>query len=190
MLLSLTIAVPAQDPADNPFGHSRHGNAFDEGPRQSAHRMPGMSTQVHLAVAGLDAEAQTMFDQGLTQLHGFWYFEAERSFRQAATLDPQCAIAYWGMALANVNNEKRARGFIAEAVKRKSGTSERETLYIDALDAYFKADPKKRKERGEAYAKAFEKLLYKYPSDIEARALLALQLWKNRDGGTPITSFG
>ena len=47
-------------------------------------------------------------------------------------------------------------------------------MYIDALDAYFKADDNKKKERNEAYAKALERILYKYPDDIEARALLGL----------------
>ncbi len=46
------------------------------------------------------------FDQGVCQLHGFWYFEAERSFRQVAAVDPDCAMAYWGMARANTLNEE------------------------------------------------------------------------------------
>ena len=77
---------------------------------------------------------------------------------------------------------------MAECVKHKAGISERETMYIDALDAFFKADGNKRKERNEAYTRALEKILYKYPDDIEARAFLALQLWKNRDAGIPISS--
>ena len=44
---------------------------------------------------------QEFVNQGVGQLHGYWFFEAERSFRQAAMLDPNCAIAYWGMAIAN-----------------------------------------------------------------------------------------
>ena len=97
-------------------------------------------------------------------------------------------MAYWGMAMANIDNATRAKKFMAECVKHKAGLSERETMYIDALDAYFKADGNKRKERNEAYTRALEKILYKYPDDIEARAFLALQLWKNRDSGIPITS--
>ena len=62
-------------------------------------------------------------------------------------------------------------------------------MYIDALDAYLKADANKKKERNEAFTKALERILYKHPDDLEARALLALQLWKNRDAGIPITSF-
>jgi peroxiredoxin len=98
-------------------------------------------------------------------------------------------MAYWGMALANMDNGGRATKFMAECGKHKQGISEREKMYIDAADAYFKADKNKRKERNEAYTKALERILYKHPDDIEARSLLALQLWKNRDGGTPISSF-
>ena len=103
-------------------------------------------------------------------------------------LDKDCAMAYWGMALGNIDNGSRRR-FMAECVKHTAGITEREKMYIDAADAYFKADEKKKKERNEAYTKALEQMLYKYPDDIEAKAFLALQLWKNRDDGTPINSY-
>ncbi|MED6326692.1 MAG: hypothetical protein VYE14_04955, partial [Verrucomicrobiota bacterium] len=80
-------------------GHSFHGEAFNEGPRQSAYLMKGMG-RVRFPVTTDSQEAQLFFTQGVAQLHGFWYFEAERSFRQAAMLDPDCAMAYWGMAVA------------------------------------------------------------------------------------------
>ena len=169
-------------------GHSQHGEVFNEGPRQKAYLMPGMP-KINFPVTTKVPEVQAFINQGVGQLHGFWYYEAERSFRHAAMLDPDCGIAYWGMALANIDNATRARKFMAECVKHKTGLTERETMYIDALDAYFKADGNKRKERNEAYTRAIEKILYKYPDDIEARALLALQLWKNRDSGIPITSY-
>jgi peroxiredoxin len=184
--------------ANVPSGHSYHGESFNEGPRQRAYLM-GQTGAVRFAATTSHPEAQQFIHQGIGQLHGFWYYEAERSFRQAATLDPRCAIAYWGMALANTNNEKRARGFIAEAVKRKEGVTEREAMYIDALDAFLKSDAKKEKEkdeknkakekeRYEAYAKALERIFYKFPDDLEAKALLGLQLWLNRSHGSPITS--
>ncbi len=143
---------------------------------------------VSFAATTASPEAQKFINQGIGQLHGFWYFEAERSFRQAARLDPKCGIAYWGMAQANTNNAARAKGFLAEAVRNKAGASEREVMYIDALDAFYRAESKKDKERHEAYAKALERIIYKFPTDIEAKAMLALQLWQNRTHGSPITS--
>jgi peroxiredoxin len=92
------------------------------------------------------------------------------------------------MALANIDNAARGKKFMEVCLQHKSGLSEREIMYIDALDAWFKADANKKKERNEAYTRALEKILYKHPEDIEAKALLALQLWKNRDSGIPISS--
>jgi peroxiredoxin/tetratricopeptide (TPR) repeat protein len=185
----LQAAEPAAQPAAMPpaAGHSWHGETFNEGPRQRAYLM-GNTGPVNFPVSNAGPETQKFINQGIGQLHGFWYFEAERSFRQAATLDPECAMAYWGMALANTNNAKRAKGFLAEAVKRKGAITERERMYIDALEAFHNADAKKDKERYEALAKAFERIIYQNPTDIEAKALLGLQLWLNRSHGTPIAS--
>ena len=106
-------------------GHSLHGEVFDEGPRQRAYLMPGMP-KVDFPVTTKSHEAQAFFNQGVGQLHGFWYFEAERSFRQVAAIDPATGIAYWGMAMANIGNPKRAKGMIAKAVERKAAASARE----------------------------------------------------------------
>ncbi|MEO8495144.1 MAG: redoxin domain-containing protein, partial [Planctomycetota bacterium] len=168
-------------------GHSAHGEAFNEGPRQSAYLMDGLG-RVRFPVTTKNPMAQRFITQGVAQLHGFWYFEAERSFRQAAATDPECAMAYWGMAMANRGNEKRAKSFLEEAVKHKGQATRREQLYIDALDAYFKADANKKKERAEKYTQALEKLLYEFPDDIEAKAFLALQIWDNKSNSIPIAS--
>ena len=169
-------------------GQSHHGEVFNEGPRQKAYLMAGMPKIVFPVTTKNPAATQFIL-QGIGQVHGFWYYEAERSFRQAAALDKECAIAYWGMAMANIDNPARGKKFMTECVKYKTGVSEQELMYIDALDAWFKADNNKKKERNEAFTKALEKILYKYPDDLEARSLLALQLWKNRDSGLPISSF-
>ena len=171
-----------------PAGHSNHGEAFNEGPRQKAYLMGGTGNVTFPATCSKPV-VQKFINQGVGQLHGFWFFEAERSFRQAAAIDPECAIAYWGMAMANINNEKRAKGFIALAVKRKDKVTERERLYIEAVDAYVKAGSKKNKDRSRTYAKALERISYKYPDDIESKALLGLQLWGNRRKGLPIDSY-
>ncbi|MFM7072105.1 MAG: alkyl hydroperoxide reductase, partial [Planctomycetota bacterium] len=169
-------------------GHSYHGEVFNEGARQAAYLMAGMP-KIKFPATTKNPDAQKFIEQGMGQMHGFWYFESERSFRQAAALDPDCAIAYWGMAMANFDNEKRAKGFIVEAVKRKDKASDREQLYIDALDKFLSADKAKNKERHEAFTRSMEKILYKYPDDLEAKAIVALRLWRNRDAGIPITSY-
>ena len=191
--------VVAETPAVLP-GHSLHGEAFDEGPRQKAYLMSNTG-KVNFPVTTKVPECQQFINQGVGQLHGFWYFEAERSFRQAAMLDPQCAMAYWGMARANINSDKRAKAFIAEAVKRKKDLTARENQYIDALEAFYKDAPKQdekkeaKKEKGKAekvryetYTKALERIYLDHPEDLEAKAQLCFQLWDNRSHQLPISS--
>src|ERR1700680_298745 len=50
----------------------------------------------HLEITTKSAKAQTYFDQGFNLLHCFWDFEAYRAFKEAARLDPNAAMAYWG----------------------------------------------------------------------------------------------
>lgn len=187
--------IPAADPDPETdqllAGHSFHGETFNEGPRQSAYLMAGLSGVSFPATA--NEQAQRFIDQGVAQLHGFWYYEAERSFRQASVFDPDCAISYWGMAMANVENRKRGQGFIAEAVNRKESCSAREKLYIEALNQFFKDKDDKgkktsKKDRAQRYTRDLEKIVLKHPDDIEARAFLALQLYHNARADLPIVS--
>lgn len=148
-LLLLTSQYFALDDAygDHPVpGHSTHGEAFDDGPRQAARLMPDVAGPAFHATSKSD-EAKKFVDQGIAQLHGFWYWEAERSFRQAAHLDPDCAIAYWGMAMANTNNDKRATEFIRMAVKHRATASPREQQYIDTLSVYYESLDKEKNKK-------------------------------------------
>ncbi len=186
--LPLAAAPPDAGPKPPPAGHSYHGEVFDEGPRQKAYLMGGTGN-VHLAVTSRVPQVQAFFDQGLGQLHGFWYFEAERSFRQAAALDPDCAMNYWGMAMANWENEKRARGFIERAVARKAKASRREQAWIDGLADYLKADKRDRKTRKQQYLRSLETIIQDHPEDgVEARAFLAVRLWQFK-GELPLPSL-
>lgn len=180
---------PGTDPIHGPEpvpGHSMHGEAFNEGPRGAAVLMEGMP-DVQFPVTSTNAAVQAFFDQGIGQLHGFWYFEAERSFRHVAHLDPNCAMAYWGMAMANVNNAGRARDFIARAVASKAQASEREARWIDALAEYRREKDgntdRSEKDRRRAYVRALESLVQDFPEDVEARAFLAFQIWDNAGFG-------
>ncbi|MEZ6013787.1 MAG: redoxin domain-containing protein [Planctomycetota bacterium] len=117
-------------------GHSAGGSAFDVGPRQAPHLLE-LPASVRFPVATSAPGAADFFVQGVAQLHGFWYLEAERSFRQVAALDPDLGMAYWGMAMASVEDPRRARWFARTAwLKRGLGT-ERERQWIDALARYY-----------------------------------------------------
>lgn len=163
-------------------GHSHMGASFNEGPRQSAKLLTGQG-RVKFPATTKNAEAQKFIEQGVGQLYGFWYFEAERSFRQAAALDPDSAIAYWGMACANVNNRDRAKGFITKAADRKSKASPREVRYIEAWFNFFHS-PGEEKERSRKLLRELEDLVDAFPDDVEAKAFLALTIWNVKDGGS------
>ena len=157
-------------------GHSLHGEAFDDGPRQQASFMANTGN-VRFTVTTTVPDAQQFFDQGVGQLHGFLYYEAERSFRQVAKLDPNCAMAYWGMAMANINNEKRAKELIRIALEKKDLASSREQSWITSLATFYKGDD--TFDARCKYIRDLESLVQDQPHDVEAKAFLVFQIWKN-----------
>ncbi len=187
---TVTKAVAAPDDKQTAAlaaGHSAHGQAFDDGPRQQAYLMAGMP-EIHFPVGTTNTLAQRFFTQGVGQLHGFWVLEAERSFRQAAVHDPNCAMAYWGMAMANFPATNRAPDFIAEAVKRQHPGNRREELWIKSLAGFYKDPNRPEKDRRREYVRALEDIVVEFPDDIEAKAFLALLVWENNFAGHPIGS--
>ncbi len=127
--------------------------------------------------------AQLFINQGVMLAYGFNHAEAARSFREAARLDPKCAMAYWGMALVlgpNINMpmmleaEAKAYEMIQKAIALKSIASERERAYIDALSKRYSAEAKPdRNELDRAYAEAMRQLHERYPDDLDAATLYA-----------------
>jgi peroxiredoxin len=178
-------AADDNTPAALLAGHSLHGEAFNEGPRQKAYLMGGTG-KVHLKVTTSSPEAQKFIDQGVGQLHGFWWFEAERSFRQAAALDPECAIAYWGMAMANSSNASRSKGFITKAVELKKKVSRREQLWIEALEGYVNSK-KENKQKRTDWIRALEDIVLEFPDELEAKAFSIWAQWDS-NGSVPIVS--
>lgn len=169
-------------------GHSYHGEAFNEGPRQKAFLMGGTGN-VEFSVTTSVKEAQAFILQGIGQLHGFWDLEAERSFRQAIALDENCAMAYWGAALAAHKQKERAKGFIEKALELKDKVTEREKMYIDALNKYLGEKPESKSKRAEQYIKDLESISLKFPEDLEAKAFIAHRIWQNNREGVPISSY-
>ncbi|GEP44112.1 redoxin domain-containing protein [Brevifollis gellanilyticus] len=176
--------------ADPLPGHSVHGDAFNEGPRQAARLIPGCG-KVSFAISSQKPQAQEFFNQGVGQLHGFWYYEAERSFRQVAMIDKDCAMAFWGMAMANVNNEARAKQFVRKAVALKDKADAREKLWITTLETFYKEDKndkRDKKQRALDFIRDLETIVQDYPDDIEAKAFLAWKTW-HANGDASITSY-
>jgi Tfp pilus assembly protein PilF len=130
-------------------------------------------------------DAQQHFDQAMLYQHSFWYRASQKSFEDALKADPECAIAYWGIALSLLYNPHVAppvknltEGAAALAKgKALSAKTQRERDYIDALDAmYADYDKVDHRTRVLAYLKAMEQLAQRYPNDDEAQIYYALAL--------------
>jgi peroxiredoxin/tetratricopeptide (TPR) repeat protein len=168
-------ATSAQGPLDgntpadrHKAGHSKLGEAFDEGPRERPSKMEGIGRS-HFPITTSNPEVQQWFDQGHTLIHSFWFFEAERAFRWAVKLDPEAPMPYWGLARAT--SGQRAAAFMKEASKRKAKGTQRERDYIEAWELMYGV-PGVPSDRNK-FLRAVERLIIKYPDDVEAKALYA-----------------
>jgi tetratricopeptide (TPR) repeat protein len=171
-------------------------------PALPAKLLPGQGT-IGFPITTKNAGAQAFFNQGVAQMHSFWAREAERSFLQAAKLDPEAPMPHWGIAMvaagdfrpgfqldlvngAKAKPRKRAgpaKGGEARAVSaaKKAAelaeaagrATEREKAYIATMTA--RRDPDAR-DGNAAYVKALRKLIATYPKEVEARTYLALQI--------------
>jgi hypothetical protein len=65
-------------------------------PQLPARLMQGMG-ETNMPVTATSEQAGRFFNQGVSQMHSFWFVESERSFLQAAALDPDMAMAYWNL---------------------------------------------------------------------------------------------
>jgi len=117
--------------------------------------------------------------------HSFWYRASQTAFEDALKTDPECGIAYWGIALSLLWNphvptpaKNLAEGAAAIAKgKSVSAKTQRERDYIEALAViYTDHDKLGQLPRTQAYAKAMEQLAQRYPNDDEAQIHFALAL--------------
>lgn len=132
-----------------------------------------------------DARAVAVFNEGLGWLHSFEYEQAAESFARAASVDPGCGIAHWGVAMSYYHPlwvpptaAELEKGTTALAKASSVGAkSQRERDYIAAIATFYRDSGKvAHKERALAYAAAMEELYRKYPQDREAAVFYALSL--------------
>jgi Tfp pilus assembly protein PilF len=160
IVLNATGTTKAQDASDQQFG------------------------RVHFETSCNDA-AQRRFDRAMRYQHSFWYQQSKEVFEEAAQADPNCAIAYWGVALAYLNNPHNAipepnlaPGLAAvEKAKAIGAKTERERDYVDAIALMYKDyGTLTHTQRIRAYLAAMETLAAKYPKDDEAQIAYAITL--------------
>jgi hypothetical protein len=139
---------------------------------------------VHFATS-CNETAQRRFDRGMRYQHSFWYRQSKEIFEDVLKADPECAIAYWGIALSLLLNphvpppkDNLALGLATlEKAKSIGAKSQRERDYIDALLAiYADHDKVPHGRRVQAYLTAMEALAGRYPDDDEAQIGYAITL--------------
>ena len=151
-------------------------------PASSPKLLPGLG-EVHHPVATKNSQAQQFFDQGLKLVFGFNHDEARKSFQRAAELDPELAMAWWGVSLTlgpnynlPVDPEREKAGYDAaqRAVALKPNASESERAYIDAVAVRYSNDPRADLHQLDVtYKDAMSKLAARYPDDLDAVTLYA-----------------
>ncbi len=130
-------------------------------------------------------EAQALFNRGMLYQHSFWYRASQHVFEDVLKADPECGIAYWGIALSllwNPHTSPPAKNLAEGAATIAKGKSvgantQRERDYLDALGVMYAGYEKvDHRTRLQAYAKAMEELAQRYPGDDEAQIHYALAL--------------
>jgi hypothetical protein len=140
---------------------------------------------IHFPVS-CNAAAQQAFDRAMALYHSFYWREVKTAFDAVLEADPSCAMAYWGHALALLDNpfiwppkaKNLAEGMamIDQALAAEPGT-QREADYVAALESFYRNHEEvDHRTRAEAYVRAMGELAQRYPDDVEASVLYALAL--------------
>ena len=170
-------------------------------PTLPAKLLTGMGA-VHLPMTTTSPEAQEFFDQGVAQMHSFWAREAERSFLQAAALDPAAPMPYWGIAMVaagdwrprfQIDLLERVQGQrVPPATSRARAAAQRavelaqipgkatdlEKLYVAAIAARRDPTSNAKDSPEDAFVKGMRALLAAYPDEVEAQLDLALMIMR------------
>ena len=163
--------------------YAQHGHGTHNAPEKRAVWLDNGLGNVDHPVSTKNPEAQQFFNQGLAYLYAFNHDEGVASFKRAAELDPNLAMAYWGMSLgqgANYNDPGNTERFalayvnLQKALELAPKASEPERAYINALAKRYSKDPNADKAKlGADYRMAMAELVKQYPDDLDAATLYA-----------------
>ena len=145
--------------------------------------LTGLGT-VNFPITCQDAKTQKYFNQGIALLHGLDSGAADRSFYECTQIEPSNAMAWCGLAMANVENRPLAAFYVDRALQRMGGASDREIQWIRAFRSYL--DPGPEVDRRTFLITSFDRVIQRYPDDVEAHAFMVRQILDNRDAGIPI----
>jgi tetratricopeptide (TPR) repeat protein len=172
-------------------------------PALPARLMTGQG-RVHFPITTSRPEAQEFFDQGLAQMHSFWATEAERSFLQAAALDPQAPMPQWGIAMVASGDYRPRFQLFREGVPKGDAKPDprrtpqggpgralaaaqkaRELAAVAGkatpleklyVDAVWARRNPDEKDPDGAYIAGLRAIVAAHPEEVEARTYLALHL--------------
>ncbi|MCB1954166.1 MAG: hypothetical protein KDG55_00740 [Rhodocyclaceae bacterium] len=161
--------------------------SFGHGPDQPEQAPPLVTTaplgSVRFPITGTDAHRER-FERGLAYLHHMMYALAEREFTALSVDAPDCAMAYWGIAMSRFHSlwvgrpsagDYEAAAAALQKARDVQGLTEREDAYIEAASAFYEdwatVDYETRLARWEAGQR---ELHQHYPDDVDAATLYAL----------------
>lgn len=131
-----------------------------------------------LVITTSSPEAQAYFNNGLNLLHDFWEFEAYRAFLRATQLDPDCAMAYWGIVMCMPGGAPEFASERQHAMERlallEPKVTPHEKAYIAALRRLVT-------DGTDVFANAMEAIYREWPDDIDAGAMAAYYLKSGYD---------
>lgn len=200
---ALAVSSAARVFAQTPAPQHTH---YERPQGDDAPRTPGAPLAPRLQNLGVHTfkvttkvkRAQEFINQGVNLAYAFNHAEAGRAFAEAARLDPDLAMAYWGQALVlgpninatmNAEDEPKALELAQKAASLESKASPRERAYIDALAARYTGKPEDRVKANRAFADAMREVVRAHPQDNDAQTMFAeammnLRPWNywTRDG--------
>jgi tetratricopeptide (TPR) repeat protein len=182
ILATIALGLPSQEAiAHSPSQPSPKASLAKNITRpQRAPLYEGLSAY-NYAISTKNPLAQRYFNQGLLLAYGFNHAEAARSFQEAANLDPNCAMCYWGLSLVqgpNINASmdkdavSPAWSALQTAIRLSKSATPREQALIQALaKRYTPQPPSDRKPLDLAYANAMRQVMQQYPENLDAATL-------------------
>ncbi|MEO7652187.1 MAG: hypothetical protein ABIZ80_17115 [Bryobacteraceae bacterium] len=173
-------------------------------PSLPARLMTGQG-RIDFPITTSNPKAQEFFNQGVAQMHSFWAVEAERSFLQAAALDPEAPMPHWGIAMVAAGDYRPHFQLVRDGVPaniKKTGTNVRtpeggpgraaaatkKALELSAAPGkataveklYIASIVARRNpdaaDPDQAYIDGLRAVVAAYPNEVEAQTYLALHL--------------
>ena len=190
-------AEPLEADADWPTGESSIDPGYAGSTEGVAPLLEGIGPVDFPVTTEVD-RARDYFNQALTFSYGFNHAEADRSFREAARLDPSCGTCWWGVALVNGPNINKAMDdaqvapaweAVQNALANREGLSELEQALIDAVATRYSEDGGDRAALDAVYAGSMRAVAEQFPENphvlaLYAESLMDLYPWSywNEDG--------